>query len=1335
MAASRITWTPVPNGYANGKLRLSVHVSPRLSGAGTLDGYADWLRWPTTRLAFTVRFGTVDVPATITSAAPRSDLWNALFGPATPVRVRAQLHAMAAEVAAAPPVIRSWPSTQARDLAAIEHANTLARSPSAPPTIGDRFRGGIIIGSSGGEGDGGSGGDGDGGGGIGFVLSPANDLYLSPSDKQVAIGLIDERLSTDGIFLGGQLHDPATDRDFSADQVAFLLAELFHDRGANANPRPVARSFAEHTTALSTESDMDFHAAVGAFAQYPALRRALGLVVDLQVDPAAAGPLPPGGTVHLSLRVDWAPQGPEQYEAVYPVVLTDLTATTFRATEQGTTSRAGLLRLDTDVFDVVEVDADGTAGALSTYSQTVNTRNEAGVLGDPSGIGVPLQNDSSAEPAPLPSLRSNGFSVVQTDRAQRLRDRLATSGQRVAGRIDFADQPLSAEELAYGLRVDVYDDTERRWFSLCRRDGVYHLDGLDFHATDEGVVTLAHTQTTDDPTIYLHESLFRWLGYSLVANRPGSRTENVNGSQVTVGPDSPAGGPVRMSTSFAARGLAKLRFGRGYRFRARVVDIAGNSLAPDAPPATDFSTATPLVRYLRFEPVPSPLLLPLATRTVAESLELMVIRGNYDRPATEDCQRHVVPRRTSQLTAEQHGVWDVPPTVLNPGGIDTAAYDEIVRRDAGDLGAAATTDPDGWGDSGYYPHALSDVPYLPDVCSRGVALRGLPGLGADEVFTVRFDDLVHWPARRPVRVRLVAGTSAPRYDALNRVLTVALPPGRAVRVGYSSLVDDPDVDLFGPWQWFLDSEIEPEVPVDQLRVLATKGQLWQLTPSATLNLVHASRQPVRPATLGKPIAVRQPGQTVATFLDSLAVDRASTATVDVRLAWLETVDVLTDEQPSVASGSAALTRLRLVAGTEEGDTTTLGAGHEFHDTRHRRVTVAARATSRFTEFFEQDKQVTLAATTPVTLDPAGIGVGSLTVLDPATGASFVESPGDAAGGGGDFTVNYVAGTVARTPTGSVIPDGATVTARFVAGPTTRDNSEAQPTIVVNVRSSARPAAPDVAYLVPTFGWQQTADANTVTSTRRGNGLRIYLRRPWYSSGDGEQLGVVLFDGTGAPDAELARYVTLRAQDPLFASGRTSATPTPADFGLAVHPGGGYRLAENENVTVAVAPHDVAFDPDRGLWFCDVTVAQDKAYTPFLRLALARFQPDSLTGVELSTVVLARFAQLSPDRTLTLVSTPATPTTATVTLTGLTYTSADHPARVTVLVQVPDPTPVTTLGWRTSSQATLVGGPNGWTGSIALPNPRGQVPIRLVVEEREQFSRGGTRLVYADALQI
>jgi len=67
----------------------------------------------------------------------------------------------------------------------------------------------------------------------------------------------------------------------------------------------------------------------------------------------------------------------------------------------------------------------------------------------------------------------------------------------------------------------------------------------------------------------------------------------------------------------------------------------------------------------------------------------------------------------------------------------------------------------------------------------------------------------------------------------------------------------------------------------------------------------------------------------------------------------------------------------------------------------------------------------------------------------------------------------------------------------------------------------------------------------------------------------------------------------------------------------------------------IAPHDVAYDHDhdRELWFCDIEIDPGFSYWPMVRLALARYQPASVSGAELSEVVIADFMPLVADRWL------------------------------------------------------------------------------------------------------
>jgi hypothetical protein len=93
-----------------------------------------------------------------------------------------------------------------------------------------------------------------------------------------------------------------------------------------------------------------------------------------------------------------------------------------------------------------------------------------------------------------------------------------------------------------------------------------------------------------------------------------------------------------------------------------------------------------------------------------------------------------------------------------------------------------------------------------------------------------------------------------------------------------------------------------------------------------------------------------------------------------------------------------------------------------------------------------------------------------------------------------------------------------------------------------VPSSAPPPAPEVLYVVPTFGWVRGKDQDRVTSWRRGGGLRVYLNRPWNVTGYGEMLAVVVPSASFADDPmtapatqPLKNFVTQWGNDPVWLS--------------------------------------------------------------------------------------------------------------------------------------------------------------------------------------------------------
>jgi hypothetical protein len=85
-------------------------------------------------------------------------------------------------------------------------------------------------------------------------------------------------------------------------------------------------------------------------------------------------------------------------------------------------------------------------------------------------------------------------------------------------------------------------------------------------------------------------------------------------------------------------------------------------------------------------------------------------------------------------------------------------------------------------------------------------------------------------------------------------------------------------------------------------------------------------------------------------------------------------------------------------------------------------------------------------------------------------------------------------------------------------------------------------------------------------------------------------------------------------------------------------------------SVRVLGYQPEYDETSGRWFVDVALQETPALWPFVRLAVARYQPHSIAGCELSPVALTSWVQPLPTRTLT-VSRPD-PRHVQVTLTGV-----------------------------------------------------------------------------------
>lgn len=1100
----------------------------------------------------------------------------------------------------------------------------------------------------------------------------------------------------------------------SADEYNLYQADRFYRRERPSDAeRRMRRPTFEDIAPPPVAPDYDFHRIIASLANYPELLRRLGLILDFVFEDESwlderIGASPSGSVEgRLQLRVDWSNDPGAESVTPHTAFLADKER--FVARPRGADMERGLLRLQYSddshreskgLFDIYQVDPDGAA--LKTVNFTLTAQNLVTrhlSLRQKHGEVTYTTGDRQG----VAALRSGGLGVSRHGRAVEV----ATAAAAATAKNDAiangagSNVTLYAEDVHRGYRVDVALvpdlDEAGPWSTLCARVGDYRLvnsgAAIDL-APDEGYVSGASTTSGGPDSArpddhYLHESMFRWSGWSLCAPRPGLaiKAEQVEGSQVQAEVPSAGGDVAEKGSGLVATfktqksTLPRLRFGQLYRFRARIVDLAGNSLALDDPTLGKLEQASNAVGYWRFEPIDPPVIVHRTRVSEGESLERMVIRSNHDAsakaylatqpfkdaialPPSQDFgygavnERHLVPPKSSQQQCETHGLFD---PYFGDWQAIKKGY-EVAAREAGTLydplpgaevelvtpavldGVATTgsvppampdaTNPVGDRLAGgqYVVHAETQVatPWLPDGAAGGTAIRPAPGhalpgvteekeLGPSCVIRMTPSDqfviLVRngdkWPDSIGFRLILAEREAnitslpcaedfpddgAPQWDEDARTLTFFVPKGRVVRLVYASFADPDFIKSFGIAQW-----IDAGANRNFVYRTAMLGANWLITPFRDLVMVHATQAPVCEPEFILMTPNRQSGSHDAKlFTRGIRLHGPSTGKFEVEAEWSEWVDDLAKPRPERIVYKGQLGEIKLaenhrneftlqqaVAAQMVDPDAQRGDVHTLGDTRFRLIRYRIRATTRFREYlppavYEKRDEVTR-------LGP------------PATGRAMALPPEDDAG------------------------------APVLADPAGSDQQSYVP-------ASVSPRDPRVLYVVPTFRWQPASNSGAQNRdvTRYGNGLRVWLDRPWFSSGDGELLGVVLFkDGGRFTDIpkEYQPLVTQWGVDPFWDSSlpknQTKVSDFPArvtseDVRLQEKPGTG-------NPFVEIVGHRVHWDEARSLWYCDIEIDPGLSYTPFIRLALVRYQPNALPDAKISKVVLADFAQLLPRR--------------------------------------------------------------------------------------------------------
>jgi hypothetical protein len=1417
MANQNLLLTAMPRGISINPdtMPVSVYLSPRLFGdddRAQLQAFPDWLNWTQqlqAGMSLTFRFEGTDFTAAVTTDRLQPSLWNALFKPDTLVRSHTFDNYSEHQIVSYSnrnilSLIKGLYQQASVELALPESRD---RRQQEQPRNYEILQNLVT--------------------GLGVEWNDnLRDFYRDGGRERLRI--LQEPLRQAGLGADG-LYQTTQIEQAQLENVRLAAAREF----AVYHHLPPGRPIADNPPDF--DNLLDFHQVLSSLNSYPELLRALGLVLDFEL-PAEVVPVNTSGrmsVIAVSPNWDWnLPTRTTGLETAYAHVGFGASPRYFLISpDPSRMETTGLLNLDARRFGLAQVDVDGGMHKTMMLAATVQPQQDE--------QGIPIAPIESLHPqvfdpdATLPSLRSGGFSLFADEQGEKMLRSFKESKtfQDAVESQQPQPSPFYAEDLTHGYRLDIWDSHTQTWHSLHRRDATYAIEDQQFTTTDEeGFAELAVAQPAPDPTnppqkdIYVHETFARWAGWSLSVPFPGQvLSSSSDPSEVLDQPATAQNQPVtpfQMTTNFTVikNSLPSLRFGRSYRFRARVVDVCGNSLSLDHPLLASLSEQMALPQdpegftYLRYEPVIAPQVVLRDQRGVTapgSQLDRLVIRTFNSDPSLDGMaadltasDRHILPPRTSVELAERLGMLDDATGRLNPS---PGMYSLLAAKDGAELNQITVSVA---GKEQQFPLESGDridqLPYIPDVLARGAALRDLPGTPSQSVGTVQpgaggsipvpyhplndpnprpgsatlisFGGEGDWQTLQPFRLALGDGDAAPLWDAENRVLTVFLPKGTSAVVPLSSYLQPQDLSLLGMWQWLREyieyktvvspdeqepnrNKFDPWSNRDRIAHIlqrAVEGGHWMLTPPLLLNLVHAVQQPLgistftalsvqhqpdnelnpsdnllqappevpvtrisrtmtapNPTELNSITAWRRPGSTDAYLMGGLRIHAASTAQVDLLATWDDPVDDVSQPNPGWVQRSMPVDQLPILQRQTGEIQVTGGRAVAYYD-----------AAQDLLCFVRQ-----------------GDRLGNLGDLFDAQGNIYPNKDGvriyqDAApchqiNDTRHHRIRYSARATSRYQ--EYFPQDENLVF-------TRSSEE----ILVDVPASTRPIAPQVAYVIPTFGWQRQTQTNLKRSVRFGGGLRVYLERPWFSSGEGELLGVALCQYKN--QRELANeqgrdrwksFITQWGNDPIWQTQGLSQVPNTDNFVDAVAQEVNLNLEEDATKQVDVVGYPVAFDAERQKWYCDLTIDAGTTYSPFIRLALVRYQPCALEKVKLSRVVLADFAQLTSDRAVVVTADPSHPRQIQVTISGFNPNGplpeivpfptrrVEAPTQIEVEVQQRDASINSDLTWKTiatvSPGASYPPDPSVlWTGTVRLASPSPD-QFRLLIREYELIS--------------
>ncbi len=886
------------------------------------------------------------------------------------------------------------------------------------------------------------------------------------------------------------------------------------------------------------------------------------------------------------------------------------------------------------------------------------------------------------------------------------------STANLALKIKIPETIFYSDDVIQGYRMDIaYEDNPDKWYSLHQRQDDYTwydeknnpfpIDGI---VPDEGFIQLGIAEDDENPDdVFVSETLARWEGWSLSVRKPGYAINESDDYELKPGEtekrdfvykskvqeikkyqfDPDLDFKVNAQSKIVPGTLPKLRFGKDYRVRIRAVDLAGNSVPLEHASESPNETVRTNIRYMRYEPLASPIVLVGNELKDGEFLERLVIRSNFDQTSNEYesthkingkkfdnfSQRFLLPPKNSQLMAEIHGKFEQA-FQNNP-----AAAQQIYSIIANHEGLYQQDEKNK--EKVYQPSEV-EIIYLPDPMAAGVSL--FVSEGYENTHTQKFDPKLFsffskgeikanntneinipndWYNAGFIRIRLEEGEQNVKWEPSSKTFTVFLSKGIRTRIKFSTFWREEDMKrLSAVWEMV---KSDNSSNIAEIEKLALCGQHWMVSPSREFELVHAVQQPVDAPIIDELIPDRDYNTTFALINTRFDIHGESTEKVEFQAKWTEPLDDGISVKIKEKQGRNSISDIIV---NYHDDKITKGTVPEPEKIQvapieNLQVKPILKFQPRTVQQFETDPQPRAKKVNQLykVQNNEFQQVQKMKVSAKRDLAQRVRYDIEVSKFGFVKQMNFrikplehqfgdtkhrwvdyklVASSRYREYFDKILAKNSDLT-------TTRESEWKER---VNILSSARPKAPEIDYIIPTFEWRKTQSGDSIRHRRMPGGLRIYLKRPWYSSGADEMLAVILPETQINTKVLLAagsgytNYYTHWGIDPiLYGEKPQNVSPQISDFRMNPVVDPKLQYPDKPGTLAKAVAYPVHFDQERQMWFCDFAIDPGEMYFPFVKLFLARYQPHSVreenSDVCLSPVVVAKMTQLVPERQTTL----------------------------------------------------------------------------------------------------